>query len=182
MAPVRSQEQYGSCWAFSTTSSLEGGDWFITNDNLSHSSERQLMGGDTVDPACDGRLVDDGFAFAEKSGPCTEASYSCITTKFSCKDSSCTADIVQGSVTGYRDGSTVGERALMLAVARQPVSTTIATDQPLFQSHSPGVLTASCSRASFDVDRDVVYCQCGPQPASWVRGEVSAKTPQTPLS
>ena len=76
------------------------GDWLITNDNLSLSGDRQLMGGDTVDPACDGGFVDNSFASAENNGPCTEASYNCITTKGTCKDSSCTADIVQGSVTG----------------------------------------------------------------------------------
>ena len=60
--------------------------------------------------------MDNGFAFSEKNGLCTEASYSYITTKGTCKDSSCTVDIVQGSVTGYKDVSTVGERALMSAV------------------------------------------------------------------
>ena len=39
MTPLKSQEQYGSCWSFSTTSSLKG-DCFITNDNLSHPSKR----------------------------------------------------------------------------------------------------------------------------------------------
>ena len=94
------------------------------------------MDGDTVDSACDGGFVVNGFAFAEKNGPCTEASYSCISAKGTCKDSCCTADIVQRSVTGYKDVSTVGELTLMSAVARQAVSTTIATDQSLFQLYS----------------------------------------------
>ena len=39
------------------------------------------MGGDTVDPACEGGFVDNGFAFAEKNGLCTEVSYSYIATR-----------------------------------------------------------------------------------------------------
>ena len=58
----------------------------------------------------------------------TEASYSNTGTKGTSKDSSCTVNSVQGSVTGYKGVSTVGERILMSAVARQPVSTAIEAD------------------------------------------------------
>ena len=78
--------------------------------------------------------MDNGTAFGENNGLCKEASYSYIKTKGTCKDSSCTVDILQGSVTGYKDVSTVGERALMSAVALQPVSTAIEADQSSFQS------------------------------------------------
>ena len=63
-----------------------------------------------------------------------EASYSYTATKGTCKDSSSTVDSVQGSVTGHKDVSTVGERAPMLAVAKQPVSAAIKADQSSFQS------------------------------------------------
>ena len=69
-----------------------------------------------------------------KNGLCTEASYSYTATKETCKDSSCAVDRVQGSVTGYKDVSTVGEPVLRSAGARQPVSTTIHADQSSFQS------------------------------------------------
>ena len=48
-----------------------------------------------------------------------------------------------GSVTGYKDVSTVDERTLMSAVARQPVSTAIEEDQCSFQLYMSVVL---CSR------------------------------------
>ena len=38
------------------------------------------MGCDTADSTCNGGFMDDDFAFAEKNGPCTEASYSYHTT------------------------------------------------------------------------------------------------------
>ena len=71
---------------------------------------------------------------------------------------------------GNKNVPTDSEQALMLAVTQQPVSTAIEGHRCSFQSHPLGELIALCSQASFDVDRDVVYCQCGLQLASWVRG------------
>ena len=87
-------------------------------------------------------FVDNGFAFAEKHDLCTEP-VTVTSQQRALANSSCTVDIIQGSVTGYKDVSTVGERALMSAVARQPVSTTIEADQSSLQSYMSGVL---CSR------------------------------------
>ena len=43
------------------------------------------MGCDTADSTCNGGFMDDDFAFAEKNGPCTEASYSyTFTTQMEC--------------------------------------------------------------------------------------------------
>ena len=52
--------------------------------------------------------------------------------------------IIQESVTGYKDVSTDNKQTLMSTVAQHPVSIDIETDQSSFQSHSSGVLTASC--------------------------------------
>ena len=93
--------------------------------------------------ACNDEFMDNAFAFCRENGLCAEASYSYITTRGSCKDSSCNVDIVQGSVTGNKDVSTVGERTPMSAVARQPVSTAIEADLCSFQLYISGVL---CSR------------------------------------
>ena len=57
---------------------------------------------DPVDSACNGELMDNSFGFAEKNDRCTEASYGYTTTKGTCKVSSYTLDIVQGSVTDTR--------------------------------------------------------------------------------
>merc|ERR1712107_332575 len=64
--------------------------------------------------------------------------------KGTCKASSCTVGLSQGSVTGYKDVSTDSQQALMSAVAQQPVSIAIEAVQSSFQSYSSGVLTASC--------------------------------------
>ena len=56
--------------------------------------------------------MNNGFAFAVKNAMCTEASYSytCLTTKGTCKASNCNVELVQGSVTRYRDVPTDSEQ------------------------------------------------------------------------
>ena len=57
------------------------------------------MGCDTADSTCNGGFMDDDFAFAEKNGPCTEASYSYpFTTRYAfnaaVRGESCRDDLV----------------------------------------------------------------------------------------
>ena len=58
--------------------------------------------------------MDSGFTFAVKNAMCTEtnASYSYSATKGTCKDSCCTVDIAQGSVTGSKVVPTDKEHVL----------------------------------------------------------------------
>ena len=51
---------------------------------------------------------------------------------------------LRAEVVGYTDASTDSEQAMMSAVAQQPVSIAIETDQYSFQLYSSGVFTASC--------------------------------------
>ena len=64
--------------------------------------------------------------------------------KGTCKAPNPSVELAQGSVTGYKGVTTVGERTLMSAVARQHVSAAVEADQSSFQSYRSGVLTASC--------------------------------------
>ena len=74
MTPVKNQGQCGSCWAFSTTSCLEGA-WFLPTDNLLPSSEQQLINCDTVDSGCNGELMDNASASAKKNAMWTETGH-----------------------------------------------------------------------------------------------------------
>merc|ERR1712039_125122 len=109
---VKNQGQCGSCWSFSTTGSLEGAN-FIASNKLVSFSEQQFVDCDKVDSGCQGGLMDNAFAYAEKNAICTEASYAYTATGGTCKASSCTPGIPKGGVTGYKDVATDDEQALM---------------------------------------------------------------------
>jgi len=141
VTPVKNQGQCGSCWAFSTTGSLEGA-WEIATGSLVSLSEQQLVDCDKVDAGCNGGLMDNGFTFEEGANACTEASYPYKATGGTCKQSSCTTGIPQGGVTGYKDLS--GEANLASAVQQQPVSVAIEADQSSFQLYSSGILSGNC--------------------------------------
>ena len=79
VTPVKNREQCDSCWAFLTTSFLEG-DGFIVTSNMLFLSEHLLVDRDVVDSGCNGELMHNAFTSAKGSATCTEVSYSYITT------------------------------------------------------------------------------------------------------
>lgn len=143
VTPVKNQGQCGSCWAFSTTGSLEGAQQ-IAGGHLVSLSEQQLVDCDKVDSACQGGLMDNGFKYAEANSMCTEDSYPYKGVKGTCEASSCTVGIQKGGVSGYHDVATDDEQALMEAVSKGPVSIAIEADKSAFQSYRSGVLSGTC--------------------------------------
>jgi len=149
VTPIKDQQQCGSCWAFSTTGSLEGA-FQISTGKLVSLSEQELV--DCSDSygneGCNGGLMDDAFEYVIDNGLCTEASYPYTAADGSCK-SSCTNAINKGDLSGYKDLPT-DESKFQAAVAQQPVSIAIEADTTAFQFYFSGVFDNSGCGTNLD--------------------------------
>jgi len=145
VTPVKNQAQCGSCWAFSSTGSLEGA-WQIATGNLVSLSEQQLVDCSSSfgNQGCNGGLMDNAFNYSETVGFCTEGSYPYQGADGQCQSTSCTIGIPQGGVVGFKDVTVDDTQSLMDAVAQQPVSIAIEADQSAFQLYTSGVLDGDC--------------------------------------
>jgi len=154
VTPVKNQGQCGSCWAFSTTGSIEGANQ-IANGQLVSLSEQQFVdcphGIQTL--GCNGGSMSAGFGYAKKAALCTEASYPYEAKNGACRTNGCTVGLAKGKVTGYKGLAPISrivpasENTMMSAVAQQPVSIAIEADKDIFQHYKSGVLTGSCGSA-----------------------------------
>jgi C1A family cysteine protease len=148
VTPVKNQAQCGSCWAFSTTGSLEGA-FQIAGNPLTSLSEQDLVSCDNsahggTDQGCNGGLMDNAFKWIEKNGICTEAAYPYTSgggSSGTCK-TSCAKAV---TLTGFTD--VPNEGAMLAALAKGPVSVAIEADKSAFQLYKGGVLdNAKCGK------------------------------------
>ncbi|RHY22191.1 hypothetical protein DYB32_009580 [Aphanomyces invadans] len=142
VTPVKNQGMCGSCWAFSTTGSVEGAA-FVSSNKLVSLSEQELVDCDhDGDMGCGGGLMDHAFGWIKNHvGLCKEEDYTYHANQSTCVKSKCTAVT---KVTGFTDVASNDEHALKAAVAQQPVSVAIEADQPEFQFYKSGVFNKSC--------------------------------------
>lgn len=160
VTPIKNQEQCGSCWAFSTTGSVEGA-WFISKGSLVSLSEQQLVdcSGPEGNQGCNGGLMDQAFQYIiDNKGITTEADY-----PYTAADGTCQAKgkPVAATLSGFKDVPTGSETALLTAIAQQPVSVAVEADQNVFQFYSGGVMTATCGT---NLDHGVLAVGYGTDP------------------
>ncbi|XP_063353782.1 procathepsin L-like [Pelmatolapia mariae] len=148
---VKDQKQCGSCWAFSSTGSLEGQN-FRKTGKLVSLSEQQLVDCSSSfgNSGCNGGLMTNAFQYVNASGGIdTEASY-----PYEAKDGSCryNPNSIGTKCIGYVDVDQGNEEALKQAVATVgPVSVAIDASQDSFHLYKSGVYDEPrCSSTKLD--------------------------------
>jgi cathepsin L len=142
VTPIKDQAQCGSCWAFSTTGSVEGANQIKTGQ-LTSVAEQQLVdcAGSAGNQGCNGGLMDDAFTYIIKNGGIgSEASYPYTAHDGKCKQVSSVSTVSKFTDVGKND-----EKGLMSAVNIEPVS--VAVDAQSWSSYRKGVMTGLCGKS-----------------------------------
>jgi C1A family cysteine protease len=142
VTPVKDQGQCGSCWAFSTTGSVEGAN-ALKSGKLVSVSEQQLVdcAGAQGNKGCNGGLMDDAFEYIIKNnGIGSEDSY-----PYTARDGKCKQVTSVATVSKFTDCKKNDESSLMSALNGQPVS--VAVDAQSWSSYRKGVMSGFCGKA-----------------------------------
>jgi cathepsin L len=147
---VKDQGQCGSCWAFSTTGSVEGA-YFINKGKLISSSEQQLVdcSGSFGNYGCDGGLMDSAFQYIiSVKGLDTETTY-----PYTAEDGTCmfSAGNIGTTISAYADVKQGDESDLQAKIVNQPISVAIDASQSSFQFYHSGIYNEpACSSTQLD--------------------------------
>jgi cathepsin L len=170
VTPVKDQGQCGSCWAFSSTGTLEGIHAIASGDLVS-LSEKQLMdcSWSYENEGCNGGYMPFALQYAVDRGTkgiCTEASYpySPVSSK-TCKEDKCTFG---ASFSAYVNVTSGSEAELMDALANKgPVSVAIDASHSSFQFYRSGVYNEKkCKNGPDDLDHGVLAVGYGTESGS----------------
>lgn len=162
VTPVKNQEQCGSCWAFSTTGSLEGAH-ARASGNLVSLSEQQLVDCSSQygNNGCNGGLMDNAFEYIFKNGGLdTEASYPYFADEEKCHFKKRN---VGSTCSGFVDVKQGNEGALKEALATVgPVSIAIDVTEDKFMLYRDGVFfDEECSNEPDQLNHGVLIVGYG---------------------
>jgi C1A family cysteine protease len=148
VTPVKDQGQCGSCWAFSTTGSMEGAH-FVASGNLLSLSESNLVDCSWLNHGCNGGLMNLAFMYAESHPLESEADYPYTpsTGVLACKYNKSKGQV---QVKTYKDVTRSSASQLKAALNVAPVSVGIQADQPVFHHYTGGIITSSSCGTSID--------------------------------
>eukprot|EP00929_Paragymnodinium_shiwhaense_P002899 TRINITY_DN103210_c0_g1_i1.p1 TRINITY_DN103210_c0_g1~~TRINITY_DN103210_c0_g1_i1.p1 ORF type:complete len:505 (-),score=82.49 TRINITY_DN103210_c0_g1_i1:338-1753(-) len=154
---VKNQGQCGACWTFAATGAIEGA-WAIATKQLISLSEQQILDCSGQANGCHGGSPINAIQYDTKEDICTESSYQYYAAQGSCQARSCSVGIPSGGVTGARLVRPGDEKALLAAVAMQPVAVAINANTQAFQLYTGGILKSGCGTS---VDHGVLLVGYG---------------------
>eukprot|EP00997_Jenningsia_sp_PLL12_P003648 NODE_1694_length_1090_cov_69.800192_g1380_i0.p1 GENE.NODE_1694_length_1090_cov_69.800192_g1380_i0~~NODE_1694_length_1090_cov_69.800192_g1380_i0.p1 ORF type:complete len:338 (-),score=88.67 NODE_1694_length_1090_cov_69.800192_g1380_i0:37-1050(-) len=137
VANVKNQGQCGSCWAFSTTGSIES-NTEIAHGTFTSLSEQQLVDCSSWNNGCGGGNFDFAFDYAKSNGLEGETDYPYWAANGTCNFQS--GKVKNHSVSGYADVTAYSPAQLRAAVAQGPTSIAIQANQAVFQHFTSGVI------------------------------------------
>jgi cathepsin L len=150
VTPVKDQGQCGSCWAFSTTGSLEGAHQIATGTLLSFS-EQQLVdcaGTSYGNYGCNGGLQTNAYNYYEDGNKAELESVYPYTSGRTGKSTTCAYDESSATavtVTDYTNVTPSNPTQMKAALAQKPLAVAIEADMFCFQFYTSGVLdNANC--------------------------------------
>jgi len=138
---VKNQGQCGSCWAFSTTGSIEGAEFLHGTKKLTSLSEQQLVDCSKANDACKGGLMDRAFEYVEKTPLMTEDAYPYTGKHYFFSHCKYEEGKGVGHVKSYKDVQPKQADQLRSALENGPVSVAIEADKSAFQLYHGGVIT-----------------------------------------
>ena len=139
VTPVKNQASCGSCWAFSSTGTVEGA-YFVHSGELISLSEQQLVDCATVpkyeNEGCNGGWPWSALDYVKDKGLCTEEDYPYHAKDEECKDNKCKIAV---QAAGRIILPQMDEKSLENAVAMHPVS--IVLDASALHLYKGGIIT-----------------------------------------
>jgi len=149
---VKNQERCGSCWAFSTTGSLEG-QHFKKSNSLVSLSEQQLVDCSAREgnKGCKGGIMENGFKYIIKNnGIDTEESYPYrAVTEPMCKAKEGTVGATMSSFVDIKRGSIEGLQQALATIG--PISVAMDAGHQSFQHYKTGIYNEpKCSSIKLD--------------------------------
>ena len=155
VTPVKDQGQCGSCWAFSTTGSLEGAHYVATGELLSFS-EQQLVdcaGLKYGNLACNGGLQTAAYKYYEADNKAELESVYPYFSGTTMKKGTCAYDSSSTTAVTVSDYLAVTPNSpaqMQAALTTQPLAVSIEADKLVFQTYKTGVLNSTKCGTSLD--------------------------------
>jgi cathepsin F/cysteine peptidase B len=163
---VKNQGQCGSCWAFSSTGSIEA-QWFLAGHPLVSVSEQELVSCDKTDSGCDGGLMDNAWTWLvekEKGEIATEASYPYVSGNGDVPR--CELPKTTGAtISGHEDLPTNEDQMATWMLTNGPIS--IAVDATSWQTYTSGIMT-NCISTQVDHGVLAVGFDDNNEPPYWI--------------